>query len=643
MVPVPNPAPPKKVLPYGAWASTLSVEAVIGGSPRYGGLAYDHETVFWTEGRAELAGRTVLVRARPSTPPERLLTSPWNVRSRVHEYGGGAYTVAQGQLWFSNDEDGAIYRSALDSIEPHLFFGGEGLRFADLKFDVESQDLYAVMEDHRAPGLPQNSLVRIDGKGRIETIAEGDDFYSNPLPMPNGIAWLSWRHPNMPWDGTRLYWQPKGEDKCVLLAGGDEDSIFQPTLGPDGRLFFVSDRSGWWNLYAIDPQEPEAIEALCPLAAEFGVPQWEFGMRSFGLTPLGEILAIARSAGTARLGWVRQGRFVPIALPFTEFRSLQVSSKFAVFFAGSPTQFEIPYQFNFETGECLALVEPVLPLEPQAISTPQAIRFSGSGGVESHAFFYPPASIDTIGPPDELPPVIVMNHGGPTSATSALLRLAIQFWTTRGFAVADLNYGGSTGYGRMYRERLRGQWGVVDVEDAVMLLRDLGARAWIDSDRTAIRGSSAGGFTALAAMTFHSVFKAGVSLYGIGDLSLLAMDTHKFEARYMDRLIAPWPEGRSVYETRSPIKHIDQFKGALLLLQGAEDKVVPPNQANGLFEALKKRGVPVAYCLFEGEQHGFRRADTLKKALQMELSFYGKVFDFEPAEDLPPLTLENFG
>ncbi len=584
-----------------------------------------------------------------------ILPAPWNVRNRVHEYGGGSVASDGARIWFCHDADHAIYEIHRDGATPVRLHGAEASHYADLTWFPQAGLLLAVAQDGGIGDQePRNRLIGIEvqgaGRGRARTLAHGHDFYSNPTPSPDGrwLAWLTWDHPNMPWDGTTLWCAPCHDGELGTprrMAGGTDESVFQPAWSADSRLHWVSDVSGWWNLYRVDPDLPNPVvaQALCPMQAEFGMPQWEFGMRTYGFLADGTILAIARQDGIARLGRIAAagGPFQPLSLPWTDLRALQVGAVEAWCIAGAPDCGECLVHVDLERGSADALEPGPAVLPPALVSLPQTIRYPGSGGETTHAFFYPPHLPGCQGLVGELPPLIVINHGGPTSATTATLRLAIQFWTTRGFAVLDVNYGGSTGYGRAYQRRLRGRWGIVDVEDAVAGAQWLADQGLVDRERMAIRGSSAGGFTTLAALAFHRVFRAGVSLYGIGDLSLLAQDTHKFEARYLDSLVAPWPEGAAIYAERSPLAHVDRFEAALLLLQGAEDKVVPPNQAEAMFEAVRRKGLPVGYLLFAGEQHGFRRHETVVRALQAELYFYGRVFGFQPADPLEPIPLEN--
>lgn len=657
----------KQRKPFGSWPSPIRVEDVISGSNRMGGLTLAGQQLLWTESRPADQGRQALCARHGAGSADQaeltLLASPWNVRNRVHEYGGGAFTAHDNTVWFCHDGDGAIYEwvnsgeipaEQVPQDNPCKLHGVEGCRYADLTPFPQANLLLAVCEDHRDPSAkePRNYLVGITvsgpKRGQQRVIAEGHDFYSNPCPSNNGkhIAWMAWDHPNMPWDQSTLWcadWTDDGPSHIRMIAGGQDESVFQPSWSPNNQLHFVSDRSGWWNIYAV-MGEQEAPINLCPIEAEFATAQWEFGMRTYGFTSHGDLVAVARSGGFAQLGTIpaKGGPFSSMDLPWREFRALQVGESKAWCFAGSPTHSECLIEIDI--GLKCALPLGVLNRSPYSslLSQPQAMVCTGSGGDETHAFFYRPHHPEYEGLDGQCPPVIVMNHGGPTSACSSTLKLAIQFWTSRGFALLDMNYGGSTGFGRAYRARLDGNWGVVDVEDAVRAVAYLAEHGEIDGECAAIRGSSAGGYTTLAAMTFHQTFRVGVSLYGIGDLALLAADTHKFESRYLDRLVAPWPEGKPLYEERSPLAHIDQLQGALLILQGAEDKVVPPNQAESMYQAAKSKGLPVSYILFPGEQHGFRKAETMKAALLAELFFYGKLFGFEPADSIEPIPIDNF-
>jgi dipeptidyl aminopeptidase/acylaminoacyl peptidase len=450
----------------------------------------------------------------------------------------------------------------------------------------------------------------------------------------------------MPWDGTELWVADVLQDGTLVggrkVAGGLEESIFQPEWSPEGVLHFVSDRSGWWNLYRLRAE----VEPLCPMAAEFGEPQWTFGQRTYGFLSEREILCSFVQSGTGILARLDKwtGELKRLPLPFSEFRDLHVSGGIAMFKAGSSTQPMSFLKLDPSTGGIEVVRQAFEPsLDPAFIAQSQVIEFPTEGGLSAYGIFYPPTHRDDAIPPGEKPPLIVMSHGGPTSAASPVLNDHVQFWTSRGFALLDVNYGGSTGYGRAYRMRLNGQWGIVDVDDCCNGALWLAEQGWVDAGRMAIRGGSAGGFTTLAALTFKHVFSAGASLFGVSDLEALARDTHKFESRYLDHLVAPYPARKDLYEARSPIQHVDQLITPLILLQGDEDAVVPPAQSELMFEALRAKGVPAAYLLFQGEQHGFRKAANIQRALQAELYFYGKIFGFQPAEEIEPLPIWNLG
>ncbi|MFI4940913.1 MAG: S9 family peptidase, partial [Burkholderiales bacterium] len=578
--------------------------------------------------------------------------APTSVRSRAHEYGGGSFLPAGGRLFFSNNEDQQLYWIATGDAPQapaHCLTTGVGMRYADAVFDAARQRLIAVREDHSgARHEPLNTIVSIDLATSGETILlSGYDFYASPCISPDGtqLAWLSWNHPNMPWDGTELWQVDIAADGSlcapIQIAGGADVSIFQPSWSPDGELYFISDSSGWWNLYR---HRNGQTTALHPMPAEFGQAQWVFGMSTYGFDGHGNIICSYSQNGTTHLAILdlHSGAFDEIATPFNDISDLQIGAGFAVFMGGSPTVPESVIRLDMGTLTCRVLrSSSTLTVDEADLSVPEAVEFPTEGGLTAHAFFYPPRNQHFHGPAGQRPPLLVLNHGGPTSMTTATLKLPIQYWTSRGFAVADINYGGSTGYGRSYRQRLRGLWGVVDVDDAVNATRFLIRRGDVNPEQVAIRGSSAGGYTALSALTFRRAFKAGASYYGVGDLALLAADTHKFESHYLDSLVGPYPEQKQLYFDRSPINFTDKLESPLILFQGMQDKVVPPSQAQTMFDAVKAKGIPVAYLTFEQEQHGFRRAENIKRALDAELYFYGKIFGFVQADAVEAVTIEN--
>jgi dipeptidyl aminopeptidase/acylaminoacyl peptidase len=507
-----------------------------------------------------------------------------------------------------------------------------------------------VREDHTGEGEAINTLVSVslDGSENGTVLVEGHTFFSSPRLSPDGkqLCWLAWDHPNMPWDGTGLWVAELRKDgtldKEELVAGGKDESIFQPEWSPEGSLHFVSDRSGWWNLYRLGKEK--AIEPLCPMNAEFGEPQWAFGLHTYGFINAHELLCLYTCDGTwtlARLDSITK-KLTLLDLPFTEFSDLHTGDGFAVLEAGSATEPYALLKLDLATGATEVLrraFEPII--NPGYFSIPQAIEFPTEKGLTAYGFYYPPANRDFAAPAGSLPPLMVMSHGGPTGATSTGLRYGIQYWTSRGFAVLDVNYGGSTGYGRAYRMRLNDNWGVVDVDDCCNGALWLARQKLVDGNRMAIRGGSAGGFTTLAALVFKKVFSAGASHFGVSDLEALARDTHKFESRYLDNLVGPYPQRKDLYERRSPIHHTQELSTPLILLQGDSDPVVPPSQSRLMFEAARAREVPVAYLLFKDEQHGFRKAENIKRAYEAELYFYSKIFKFDLAEPIEPVQIEN--
>ncbi|MEO7056400.1 MAG: prolyl oligopeptidase family serine peptidase [Caldimonas sp.] len=648
----------KQVAPFGAWPSPFGAELIAAGSVRLGQVKVSGQSIYWSEGRAADGGRNVVVERDAGGRCTDRVPAPFDARTRVHEYGGLAFAAgADGELFFSHDADQRLYRVSRGGT-PVPVTAASGRRFADIEIDAGRHRLIAIREDHAGVTDPTseavNTLVAVDLASGAETVlASGHDFFSSPRLSPDGtrLAWLTWDHPRMPWQGSELWLAELDANGLPVrprrVAGGERESIFQPEWSPTGELHFVSDRSGWWNLYR---QRAGAVQALHPMAAEFGQPQWLFGMSMYGFEPGGDIVCSYRRDGGSALARIDgDDTLHSLDIPFNVIGDLHVGAGFVAFVGASPTAAPAVVRIALDSaGATLAsdAIEVVrrsseITVAPEDVAVAEPITFPSENGAVAHAFFYAPTNGGWTGPAAKKPPLLVVSHGGPTSATTAELRLGLQYWTSRGFAVVDVDYGGSSGYGRAYRERLDGQWGVVDVDDVVAAARFLVSRGDVDGDRVAIRGSSAGGFTTLAALTFRSFFKAGASHYGISDLESLARDTHKFESRYLDSLIGPWPERADIYRARSPIHFTTQLSSALILLQGSDDKAVPPDQAETLYRAVRDRGLPVAYLLFEGEQHGFRKAATIRRALEAELFFYGRVFGFAPAGRLEPVTIDN--
>ncbi|HBL60745.1 MAG TPA: peptidase [Cyanobacteria bacterium UBA8803] len=640
-----------KIAPYGSWKSPITADLIVAGTIGLGQIVLDGADTYWIEGRPAEAGRNVVVRHTPDGTIADVTPSPFNARTRVHEYGGGAFTVKEGTIYFANFADQRLYEQTPDA-EPQPLTPAANWRYADATIDGQRQRLICVREDHTEESHePVNALVSInlnDGED-IQVLASGSDFYASPRLSPDGsqLAWLSWNHPLMPWDGTQLWVAPiqtdgtLGQAECV--AGGVDESIFQPEWSPDGMLYFVSDRTGWWNLYRWQGGR-EGVEPLWEMAAEFGLPQWVFGMTTYGIESADRLICTYTQAGNWQLASIdlKTKELEVIQTPYTSISSLQVANGRAVFIGGSATEPTAVVQIELATRQITVLQRSTeLELDPGYLSTPQAIAFPTANNLTAYAFFYPPQNQDYQALTSEKPPLIVKSHGGPTASTSSTFNLRIQYWTSRGFAVLDVNYGGSTGYGRDYRQRLLEQWGIVDVDDCANGAKYLAQQGLVDNERLAIAGGSAGGYTTLCALTFRNVFKAGASYYGVSDLEALAKDTHKFESRYLDGLIGPYPERQDLYQARSPIHFTHQLACPVIFFQGLEDKVVPPNQAEMMVAALKAKGLPVAYVTYEEEQHGFRRAENIKRTLEAELYFYSRIFGFELAEPVEPVAIEN--
>lgn len=641
----------KRIAPYGSWKSPITSELIVRGSIGLGQIALDGEDIYWIEARPQEGGRNCIVRRNREGQVADVTPRDFNARTRVHEYGGGDYTVASGTLYFSNFADQRIYRKPLDAEEPEALTPAENMRYADMVIDAERNRLLAVREDHRESEREAvNTIVAVslEGGDAGHVLASGNDFYSSPRLSQDGrqLAYLTWNHPNMPWDGCELWVCELDEYGAVhearRVAGGAEESVFQPEWSPDGTLYFVSDRSGWWNLYRLN--SAGETEALVPMEAEFGLPQWVFGMSMYAFESEASIICAFIEKGRTRLARLRtkDRKLEPLETPFSDITYIRAGMGRALFRAGSPTAAASVVLLDLSTTGTKVLRRATdLQFNECYISVPEAIEFPTEDGKTAHGFYYAPHNCDMEAPPDTLPPLLVKSHGGPTAATSTTFALGIQYWTSRGIAVLDVNYGGSTGYGREYRRRLNDRWGIVDVDDCVNGARYLIERGLVDPNACAIDGGSAGGYTTLCALTFRDLFKAGASHFGVSDLAALATETHKFESRYLDRLIGPYPERADLYRERSPLYFTERLSCPVIFFQGLEDKIVLPNQAEMMVDALREKGLPVAYVPFEGEQHGFRRAENIRRALDGELYFYSKIFGFELADEVEPVPIEN--
>jgi len=645
------------VCPYGTWPAGLGAQAVAREpASRFVLLDAREGCVRWSESRAAEGGRTALVGWRAGRTAD-LTESSANVRTRVHEYGGGAAWSHGDTVFFSDFADGRVHRVDAtgggarpvtpEPVAPHA------IRYADGAVAPDGELVVCVRERHE-DGAVHNELVAFPADGSAEPwiVASGHDFFATPRIDRSGtrLAWLTWDHPRMPWDGTELRLADlDGAGRLSaerVVAGGPAESIFQPAWSPEGVLHLCSDRSGWWNLHRLEPDG--SLRALTALdAGEIGYPSWVFGMTRYAFLGDGRIACVVtrNAADSLELLDPASGRREVVATDWTAFlpTALGAHGDTVVFAAASPTEAATLVSRDLASGEETVLRRSLaVELDPASISVPRSIEFPTGDGDRAHAFFYPPASAACEGPSDELPPLRVICHGGPTGHSAPHLDAEVQYFTQRGIGVVDVNYRGSSGYGRAYRRLLDGRWGEIDWRDCLAAARHLAAAGEADAERTWVEGGSAGGYVVLCALTFEpTAFAAGVSLFGVADAEALARDTHKFESRYLDTMIGPYPERADLYRERSPVHFADRIERPLLLLQGLDDEVVPPSQAEMMVEALERNGVPYAYVAFEGEGHGFRRAESIRRTLDATLGFVGRVFGFEPADELEPLEIAH--
>jgi dipeptidyl aminopeptidase/acylaminoacyl peptidase len=652
-------SPQTRVAPYGTWRSPITAELAAGAETKLTAPLLLDGVAWWLEGRTQERGGVALVHAAAGVRPVDAVSASFNVRTLAHEYGGGAYAVHDGVVICSRFDDQRLYRldPGSDPVPITPDIEGRRHRYADGAVTADGSLWIGVRERHPEGGRSRdvvNELIAVptDGLGEPRIVAEGRDFYSNPRIAPDGrlLAFLAWDLPWMPWDGCELFVGGLETDgtlsRAELVAGEvGSESIWQPEWSPGGDLVFTSDRSGWWNLERIRDGARDVVHAA---EADFGYPAWVFGARSYGFLGDGRILAMFERGGLMRFAVVdpETGEREELDLPYDGLWNspyLSVEGNSAVFIAGAATIPNQVVRLDLSTGSFDVLASAMdVPVDDVYLSVRQAAEFPTEGGLTAHALFYAPHNPDHAPPEGELPPLIVRSHGGPTSAATPVLDLKVQYWTSRGFAFVDVNYGGSTGYGRAYRQRLNGQWGVVDLQDCVNAARYLVAEGEADPGRLIVKGGSAGGYTTVCALTFTEEFAAGSSYYGLADVEQFALgDTHKFELEYEHTLVGPYPEAAELYRARSPIHFVDRIVTPMLVLQGTDDDVVPPAHAERIVEALRERGVPHAYLLFEGEGHGFRRAETIVTAMQAELSFYAQILGFEPSDPIPKLAIDH--
>ena len=642
----------RKLAPYGSWASPITPELLLQGTVhmRNQMVRWDGDDLYWSELRPYEAGRIVVCHRRPDGSISDVTPQGFNARTRVHEYGGGHYAVKDGTVYFTNFKDQRLYRQEHGGT-PRPITPDADVRHADMEVDAGRGRLIAVREDHTT-GAPEavNSLVSLDmhGEGDPITVAAGNDFYSSPRLSPDGrrVAWITWNHPNMPWDGTELWIGELDAGGRVtasrMIAGGPNESVLEPEWSPGGELYFVSDRNDWWNLYRA---RGEGDEPVCRRAAEFAAPPWVFGQRWFAFSGPDELVCVYSEPAGARLGRLElaSGELKQIELLYSNIHNVQVSGKRAAMFAGSATHAERVLLVDLETlAQEVVKVSNTAHIDPRYFSMAKAVEFTTEKGLTAHATYYPPRNDDYEAEAGEKPPLVVHCHGGPTGSAGQIYPFEYQYWTSRGFALVDVNYGGSSGFGRAYRQRLNGQWGVVDVDDCINAARHLVAQGLADRDRISITGGSAGGYTTLLSLTKHDFYNAGASHFGIGDLELFVKETHKFESHYCETLVGPYPERADLYRERSAIRFADRMRCPVILFQGLEDKVVPPDQAEVFVEACRAKKLPYAYIAFEGEQHGFRQDKNIRRSFEGELYFLAQVFGFTPADAIEPVKIENF-
>jgi len=650
-----------ELMPYGTWKSPIQSSLIVENVVTPTEIQLDEKgNVFWIELRPSEAGRYVL---RSNRSEKDLIAKTFNCRTRVHEYGGGSYIVQDDTIFFTNFLDQRIYRLNLNGENDAKPFSpestGASLRFADFRLDSVHQQLIGVHENHLNESDVRNSIVALslaDGSS-IVTLAEGFDFYSSPRTSPDGkfLIWLCWNHPNMPWDQTELWIGEISSTNSSIsllnqrkLFGNLNESILQPRWSSDGKfIYFVSDRNNWWNIYrsSIDGQ---MLEHVYDMEAEFGGPAWQFGSSYYDFDSNGNLVACFWKDGTAKLARIeveaKKLTAIEVTNVYTDIRSVYVRDENVYFIGSSAVKPAEIVHLNLKTNSTEILFRSTqIQIDSRYLSTPEMITYK-SGNAYAHGIYYPPKNDDYEIPKtsDELPPLLVRTHGGPTSATTSAFNLRIQYWTSRGFALLDVNYRGSTGYGRKYRDSLKDNWGLYDVEDCVSGAEHLVEQNKIDRKRVTIDGGSAGGYTTLCALTMTNYFSAGASHYGVSDLETLARDTHKFESRYLDSLIGEYPAKKDVYQQRSPIHHIENLSKPIIFFQGTEDKIVLPSQAESMVNALRAKKLPVAYVLFEGEQHGFRQAENIRKSLDGQFYFFSRIFHFQMADEVEPIPIENF-
>lgn len=606
---------------FGTWKSPITAGLASGKTLTFGDIVLEKEAIYWSEMRPEEGGRTTILKWTAKEKIVEMLPASFNARTRVHEYGGASFTVHEGILYFTNYADQRVYR--LTPGQAPVALTSPNLRFAEMQ--MSPFGLLAIGESHQYKDEVENFLALIEPhSGELTVLASGHDFYAGIALTKDAkkIAFMAWDHPNMPWDNTQLYIGDFSSKGITNLKQIDkeyaEQSFFQPTFSPKGELTVVSDKSNWWNLYSL---EKEQLIPLFKVESDIGQPLWQLGVSRFAFYE-DDIVCAFEEAGKTRLFILKDSQVKPLDLPYSQFTQIRTKEDKIVCFASAPDKATALICIDKQKQVTVIRQSTDIQIDAGYISAPKHIVFPSGKNRESYAYFYPPQNKDYVGLKNTLPPLIVKSHGGPTASCDESLNLEIQYWTSRGFAFVDVNYAGSSGYGRAYRKLLEGNWGIFDVEDCEAVALFLAKEGLVDKNKLAITGRSAGGYTTLAALTFTPTFHVGASLYGVSDLVLLTQETHKFESHYLEKLLGPYPEADQVYLARSPSNHVDKLRRPVIFFQGDEDKVVPPNQAENLYLALKEKGIQTKYCLFQGEQHGFRKAESRITVLEETLAFF---------------------
>ncbi|MEC7837227.1 MAG: S9 family peptidase [Chloroflexota bacterium] len=635
---------------YGSWESEITPQKIIEGGLRFSEIRSNGSEVYFLEGRPEEAGRYVIVKQNSAGEIEDLIPENFNSRNAVHEYGGGSFAVGKKNIYFTNWDDQRIYvvkgknTSAL-TIEPPF---EKSIRYSDLTLSYDEEWIYCVRETHFEKGEAKNELVAISTtKNQTIVLCTGRDFYSSPRinPINNEICWLEWDHPNMPWDGTELFignFDSNGLSEKKFIDGSKNISIIQPEWSESGELIYISDESGWWNLKKYSDNKKSTI---LDEETDHGEPSWNFGVRTYFIKD--NFIYLRGSSKNKNKGLIRKinlsGQIIEeIEVLHTSIGGLSFIDNKALYIGASPVSNSEIVSLDLEKKEIKTIKESSkLEIDSEEISIPEEITFTTTENATAYGYFYKPKNKKYQSHSGEKPPVLVISHGGPTSATSNALNLSIQYWTNRGIAVVDVNYRGSTGYGKKFRDLLKGNWGIYDTEDCIAAVDYLSEKGLVDSERAAIKGGSAGGYTTINALTFHDRFAVGATYYGIADLSVFIDDTHKFESKYLESLIGKYPEEKQKYYDRSAINFTDQLSCPMIIFQGTEDKIVPPSQAEIMAEGLREKKIPFSLIMYEGEQHGFRQSKNIISSLESELYFYSQVLGFEPYDKLDEINIEN--